>query len=80
MLPTLHAPGDAARGRSVERDLHSHTLVLQEVFRKSAAAALVFHAAPAPSDAEVVATLTTIPHLRVALTNRFDALDAQVTR
>ena len=49
-------------GSGLNANLHFHTLVLDGVFSDGAGGALVFHPAPAPSDAEVAAALATIRH------------------
>ena len=43
-------------------NLHFHTLALDGVFTEGPSRALEFHPAPAPSDAEVAAALTTVRH------------------
>jgi hypothetical protein len=43
-------------------NVHFHTLVFDGVFTAAREGALTFHAAPAPSDAEVAAVLATIRH------------------
>jgi len=47
-------------GGALNANLHFHTLVLDGVFTEAPEGALTFHPAPAPSDAEVAATLATI--------------------
>ena len=47
-------------GGALNANLHFHTLVLDGVFTEAREGALTFHAAPAPSDTEVVAALATI--------------------
>lgn len=49
-------------GGALNANLHFHTLVLDGVFTEGPKGALTFHAAPGPSDAEVVAALATIRH------------------
>ena len=47
-------------GSGLNANLHFHTLVLDGVFSDCAGGELVFHPAPAPSDAEVATALATI--------------------
>jgi hypothetical protein len=47
-------------GSGLNTNLHFHTLVLDGVFIEERGGALVFHPAPAPSDAEVAAALAKI--------------------
>src|SRR6266446_3261005 len=49
-------------GSGLNANLHFHTLVLDGVFTEEPGGALAFHPAPAPSDAEVAATVATIRH------------------
>ncbi len=49
-------------GSGLNVNLHFHTLVLDGVFTEAPGGALMFHPAPAPSDAEVAAVLATIRH------------------
>ena len=47
-------------GGALNTNVHFHTLVLDGVFTEAPGGALAFHPAPAPTDAEVAAALTTI--------------------
>src|SRR5262245_66060073 len=47
-------------GGALNANVHFHTLVLDGVFTETRGGALAFHAAPAPSDAEVAAAVATI--------------------
>src|SRR5262245_65029137 len=47
-------------GGALNANVHFHTLVLDGVFTETRGGALAFHAAPAPSDAEVTAAVATI--------------------
>jgi Transposase zinc-binding domain/Putative transposase len=49
-------------GGALNMNVHFHTLVLDGVFTEAAGRTMTFHPAPAPSDAEVAAALTTIRH------------------
>src|SRR5439155_3572920 len=49
-------------GGALNMNVHFHTLVLDGVFTEAPGGALTFHPAPAPSDAEVAASLATIRH------------------
>jgi len=49
-------------GSGLNVKLHFHTLVLDGVFTEALGGVLMFHPAPAPSDAEVAAVLATIRH------------------
>jgi hypothetical protein len=49
-------------GGALNMNVHFHTLVLDGVFTEVAGRTMTFHPAPAPSDAEVAAALTTIRH------------------
>ena len=55
-------------------NLHFHTLVLDGVFTEEPRGALMFHPAPAPTDAEVAAALATIRHrlLRLLVRRRLE--------
>jgi Putative transposase/Transposase zinc-binding domain len=49
-------------GGALNMNVHFHTLVLDGVFTEAAGRTMTFQPAPAPSDAEVAAALTTIRH------------------
>jgi putative transposase len=49
-------------GGALNMNVHFHTFVLDGVFTEESGGALVFHPAPAPSDAEVATALATIRH------------------